>query len=1168
MSLILLLLFLACATPSVGGGSPAVASPETPVPRPELVVQQGHSRPIRCLAFSPEGRLLATSGYDDVIRLWDVETGRMLRVIPAPDGYAIAFSSDGRHLTTGKQVFDVYTDEVVATSAKDRMVTRLALSPDGRTLAFLDEGDEQYSAEPRVLCLWDMKEGREISRSVKRDVVSLAFSPDGRILATGGMDGGVRLWNPRKGELLTTLPAALRPVATPVFSPDGKLLLVTGDEPALWDLETEEIFARLGTRMITRAVAISEETQVKPVAAFQPGGQFLVLSPTSDGWEPDGGVEVWDVSSGSPTGTLGQHPVWSVAFTPDGSTLALGLGDGTVQLWDFRTRKVLRTVKVAEGPIQYVTFSPDGKALVAGGTEFHGDTTQGLARDLKLFELDTGELRMAMRGTTEVLQSVDISPGGKRLATGSWDGHCKIWDLSTGVLQARLGKPARDVPTSARFGPDATQLITWQSVAAGGLDMQRPLEAWTLPDGRAHQLAGLDQYSPYVSPFVSTDGQTVVAADPADPQRVLLFDWKTGKQNVRKTSEAWRVSPDLRLVASREQDAVKVTELATGKTVATLPSGSPDEAWSQAGLVFSPNGQLLAATNRDPESEELRIDLWEPASGTLRATIPRQGQLEFSPDGMSVAIAREDSIAIFETTAGRLRTEWKAHQTGGVYTGVRAMAFSPTARVLVTTGNEGTMKLWNASTGELLATAVELNHGQDWLVASPEGFFDGSPGGMRQIHWRMSVDPYDIAEPEQFFNEFYQPGLLVDVLREAKSVSEILRQRGDARASLTIARKDRRLPVVEFVGVPNRSAQRLLKVGLKIQGAPGSGIRDVRLFRNGSLAAYWDGEQTEGTVSAEIPLVAGQNQLTAYAFNRDNIRSKDARLVVVGEPSLAAEPQARVLCIGINRYRDPQLDLSYAVADAEVTAKALREHLTLPEGRIHVKMLLDEQATRKNILAELSRIAAEAQPEDIVIISYAGHGSVDEDKFHLVPTEFSMEPGQPPLAKVGVSEDDLEQALRPLQAERVVLVLDACQSGKALESHEWRQGPINSRGLAQLAWEKGLEILAASQSQQAAQEAWEVGGVEVGHGLLTFSLSVEGFDKAPRLEGGDLSARAWLDYAAGRVPQILASEANLRTLTLETAEGEDPNARTLQTPRVFHRREGGGDWVVSGSMSR
>ena len=230
--------------------------------------------------------------------------------------------------------------------------------------------------------------------------------------------------------------------------------------------------------------------------------------------------------------------------------------------------------------------------------------------------------------------------------------------------------------------------------------------------------------------------------------------------------------------------------------------------------------------------------------------------------------------------------------------------------------------------------------------------------------------------------------------------------------------------------------------------------------------------------------------------------------------------------------------------------------------------LLDEEATRENIMFALARLSGapaaapaglppalasltRANPEDTVVIYFAGHGLGTVDRFHLIPTDLrysgsrdAVSSALPAILANAISDRDLEQVLEPLDARHILLVIDACDSGQALEATEPRFGPMNSRGLAQLAYEKGMAILTASQAYQAALEA-----TALQHGYLTYALVEEGLkrfaaDTFPK--DGQVSSIEWAEYAVGRVPQLQLdamnrSQANGRVLTFESVRLPRPD---------------------------
>ena len=364
----------------------------------------------------------------------------------------------------------------------------------------------------------------------------------------------------------------------------------------------------------------------------------------------------------------------------------------------------------------------------------------------------------------------------------------------------------------------------------------------------------------------------------------------------------------------------------------------------------------------------------------------------------------------------------------------------------------------------------------------------------------------------------------------------------------------------------------------------GGGAHDVRVFRNGTLVKLWTGDVLQGrqrvTLEAPVTMVAGDNHLTAYAFNRENVKSADASVDVIGGAALARKGTAYVLAVGVNQYANAEYNLKFAGADATAFGSELQaQQLKLDRfQRVEIVQLLDGDATKANLLLALRRLStdvalppnvpnalsrlARAEPEDAVIIFFAGHGTAKGARFYLVPHDLGHDG---PRGRVdaraietilahSVSDLELEGAVQELDARELVLVIDACNSGQALEAEERRRGPMNSKGLAQLAYEKGMYILTAAQSYQAALET-----SQLGHGYLTFTLVEEGLKRGMAGGGrkdGDISVRDWFDYARLRVPELQQDSDEARLLlALDDDPANRDSVRNLQRPRAFYRRE-------------
>ena len=286
------------------------------------------------------------------------------------------------------------------------------------------------------------------------------------------------------------------------------------------------------------------------------------------------------------------------------------------------------------------------------------------------------------------------------------------------------------------------------------------------------------------------------------------------------------------------------------------------------------------------------------------------------------------------------------------------------------------------------------------------------------------------------------------------------------------------------------------------------------MFRDGTLVKIWHDDVLGGkdhvTLEADVPVLPDENHFTAYAFNHDNIKSGDAALTAKGDQTPGEhQPPVRtayVLAIGVNAYENKQYNLKYAVADAQDIGQEWARQQKSQKQFQHVEVvtLLDDEATKANILLAIKRLVdlqpqplppeapkqlaqlKYAEPQDAVLIYFAGHGTALGNRFYLIPHDLGYKGNRRTVTEAGIqlllahsiSDLELEQAFEGLQSGQQLFVIDACNSGQALEAEEQRRGPMNSKGLAQLAYEKGMYILTAAQSYQAAQEA-----AKFGHGF-------------------------------------------------------------------------------------
>jgi WD40 repeat protein len=377
--------------------------------RQEVATLRGHSDRVVSLAFSRDGKTLATGGHDDALRLWDVATRHEAANLQFPIGVdcPLAFTPDGKQIATGSsdgkaRLWDVATCQVVAVGGCDREVSSVAISPDGRLLA---TGNWDQMAR-----LWDLPTLQPVATLTGHVgmVLALAFAPDGRTLAAGGgiyvghvVPGEVKLWDIASRRAIGTLRGGMDIVVSVAFSPDGATLAAASNNASvrLW-----KVAARRGAGLLR-----GHAEGVQGVA-FSPDGRTLATA------SRDGTVKVWDAARRvrKPAGEVFRAhdgPVAAVAFSPDSKLIASGSFREAVRLWNATTRRELAPLPMHQGGAGSLAFSPDGSTLAIGGTD-------GTAQ---LWDVARRGPLAALPGHKESLRSIMFSPDGRTLAVGSMD---------------------------------------------------------------------------------------------------------------------------------------------------------------------------------------------------------------------------------------------------------------------------------------------------------------------------------------------------------------------------------------------------------------------------------------------------------------------------------------------------------------------------------------------------------------------------------------------------------------------------------------------------------------------------------------------------------------------------------------------------------------------------
>jgi WD40 repeat protein/serine/threonine protein kinase len=590
------------------------------------------------------------------------------------------------------------------------------------------------------------------------------WSPDGRVIATGGSAGGngrddVILWDARTGVRLLTLKGHTADIGYVAFSPDSSRLatMASDDLVIVWD-------ARTGKRLLD----VPEEGIMFSGLSFSPDGSRLVMS-QSNASDTAGTVQVLDATTGaslqrinvdggicqapvySPDGTLiaapGDHvsiydattgeetlrldtSTCQVVFSPDGTEVATGgaFFGGPPMIWDARTGRLLETLRGFAGPEPPIDWSRDGTRIATGGND-------GAAR---IWDATTGEQLLVLTGHAGVVAGVDFSPDGTKLLTGGGDGTARVWDITPASTAEALGAAESDALTSVAYSPDGSSLMTtglspeggWLWDGSSGERIRSIPHAWFdsafSGDGstiatRGDTLAIMDPSSGAVLRTLHPDGRNLngIAYASGAPLVVAGVDNGSGAGTVR----LWDASSGKLIRTFGEPSPVGMQDAAIspdGRVVAGLSWFAMLRVWDVSGqelfrvqaslgegrsLAFSPDGTMLATSGGDGAV------LWSIPSGKRIASLPGAGStgvVAFSPDGKLVATGGDDGAArIWDVGTGRLALTLTGHTDA-----ISGVAFSPDGTRLATVGQDGTLRVYVLPLSQLVMIArIRLTRG-------------------------------------------------------------------------------------------------------------------------------------------------------------------------------------------------------------------------------------------------------------------------------------------------------------------------------------------------------------------------------------------------------------------------------------------------------------------------
>jgi len=932
------------------------------------------------------------------------------------------------------------------------------------------------------------------------------------------------------------------------------LVRVLPGGPATATEPPAEPFLRIEAGMHTAAI--------KRIAA-DATGRYLVTGST------DKTVRVWDLESGRllkvlrpPLGDGNDGRVYSVAMAPDGATVACGgwmRGKSepsySIYLFDRATGTVLRRIPGLPGAVFHLAWSPDGRFIAAALSH----------RGILVFRAHDGTQVGSDTAYGDQSYSVDFHADG-RLVSTSWDGIVRLYRVADGGLSLMEKQPAPGgkQPFAARFSPDGRHIavgyedstrvdvlsgddlaLAFSADTTGVNHGNLAMVAWsadgrTLYAGGRYNVGGIFTIRAW-----NQAGRGNASELPAEQGTVLdivplkgggiaygtagpsfgAFDAR-GQRVVeqRAATGDFGGNPD-GFKVSRDGDTVLFSFERWGKSPARVDLGE------RRIVLGPPSDPALAAPVTSAPGLDIR-DWRNTTRPTLNGQVLALHPYEWSravaipSDQQSLVLGGEWSLRRYDRQGKQL---WNVAVPGTVW-GVNV---SGDGRVVVAALADGTIRWYRLVDGKELLALFPHADRRRWVLWSPSGYYDASPGAEDLIGWHVNRGKDSAADfypASRFRGTFYRPDVVAKLLGTLDEAAALRLANEDAgRKTQTVDVAKALPPVVEIVSPPDGTAVSVLEVRLRfrVRTAADAPITAVRTRVNGQAVSPADthvitaAPTPDGVREITVPVPPRDSEIMLFAANRHGISVPGVlRLLWRGVPATSApvpggdfavKPTLYLLAVGVSQYQDSALKLQYPAKDARDFAQTMLAQKGGLYQEVEVKLLTDAQATRDEVVDGLDWLQRQVTAKDLGMLFFAGHGVNDPNGiFYLLPANADTDK----LKRTGVPYSEIRNTLASL-AGKALFLFDACHAGNAIGGRRAAPPDITAVLNDLASAENGVVVLASSTGRQYSLES-----AEWNNGAFTKAL-VEGVNgKADRQKTGRITHKALDWYLAERVKEL------------------------------------------------
>ncbi len=976
-------------------------------------------------------------------------------------------------------------------------INQLLYSPDGTRIITV--------SNDKSIRVWDAQKGEELSaihieqgEGYEGMIYAADLSPDGKLLAVAGypvIDDVVRNYvtviDLEKNEQKTVGIGHTDIINAVKFSPDGSLIATGSNDQTvrIWKLGDKEEMLEIGNLSVGAIIndlSFSKMGNKLAVASTQNNGLWLFDMSMAKAGYVKSDFDQWKGHKGG---------VREVEFSPDGNYVASAGNDNRIILWS-PDGLMLKEIDELIYPVNSLTFSLDDQILVAM------TDVEGKGRS---YSLPSGNQFTEFKGHDNTVLTAAFSPESKNgnyliASAGGSNNEIIVWNAISGKELSDL-KGKGSIVWHARFGEGYKVYLSKIPLE------EKSNQTYAITFDFANQVVGetvtdkidfnsnqdpqqrynvLDDYR-----LLDTRGK-IIENDPSYDGRILCY--------LPTPDGGVIIGSDLSLKYYNSEGLIL-------KELVAHTGGIRD-------LTISSDGRYIVSA-----SEDQTVNLWDlQAEGYM---ISVADYFSDQPEFMEFL----DGEGLQESYQKRSYQGWEeviSYLQGEGYRVVRDVAeiyeqlaekISPKASLFI---------------------ADDL----EYVCWTPEGYFSCSSKGAEYFGWHINNGIKKLADfytAEQYFDILYQPDLVAKTITDFKTARSILEAQGEKPFDLTKLQK----PSAGFFGKPlpapgepaltykNRIfSTNAKKVTLTVDAFDGGGgINEVNIYQNGKLiisdTEHRSINKDSVHIRYEVDLLNGPNLFKLVIKNIQGIESRPDNIEILYNGDVIATSDMYLFVVGINEYKNPRYNLNYARPDAESIVEKVIDRNKKLFHKIETIEIYDENGTKENILNAFEQVKQKAKIHDVFVFYYAGHGSMmdpedNNSEYFLVPTDVTQIYGNAELLmERGISSSELNDQFLEINAQKQLILLDACHSGAALNSFRSRSASAEEKAIFQLARSAGVVVISASQADQFATEF-----DQLGHGVFTYSL-LEGLDgKADGSKDNKVTVSELKIYMDERIPDL------------------------------------------------